>query len=263
MTTQIILQRQNLVGEGRSQENINVNPLSKYEIDSIGNSLLVSKLCSFDYFELLPAAAVAAGSDKLVTLLGSNTPVVAQSATGGALYTTGATSGNESGIAAVAATGFSAPLTASNDLHFRARLNLPSLTTCLMAIGLGSLVTDIDPTAIAGDGVFFLADPTNADVAVTAATGAQALNWIVVYKVGGVKTVSFTNVPIVAAQDFEFHIVFGTDLKPLCYINEVLVATGPACTLNATLKVVGGVETLANTVATGIIRYAQVTRRIG
>lgn len=247
-----------------SQEIVSIKPLSRIQYNSVGASSSVSLLNEFDWFSLLPAAAVAAGTDKLVTLLGTNTPLVAQSATGGALFSTGATNTNQSGVTFVANTGFSVPITATNQLIFRARVQLPSLVTNFVSIGLNSVGTSISPVTNAGEGACFLADPTNALTASTGATAAQALNWICITSVAGTLAYTFTNVPIFAGQDVMLSISIDPDLTWNFFINELVVSQPvPVATANTAIGVYGGVRTLANTVATAIIRFAQLERSIG
>lgn len=247
-----------------SQEQVPVIPLSSWQFDSGGNSYTASLLRSFSYWELLPAAAVTAPTDKLTLLIGANTPVAAQSASGGLSLTTGATATNQSGVAGIAATGFAVPVRANNNVVFRTRVQLASLATMLATIGLGTAVASIVIAQAAADSAQFLADPTNSLTGTTGATNAQALNWIICTNVAGVSTYIFTNIPLVAAVDVDLLITINPNLTYNYYINGVLVGTSvtPA-TVNAALRVLIGVETLAAATANMLVRYAQLERSIG
>lgn len=255
----------NVPPAGQEREIINTFGVGQLQFGNQGQAICVSKLNDFDWFSLLPAASVAAGSDKLTTLLGTNTPLATQSATGGLTLTTGATNTNIAGVAAVAATGFSVPITATNFVVFRSRINLPSLATMYASVGLATVVTAISPIlGSTADGAQFLADPTNSLTASTLATTAQALNWILVTTVNGTSTYIFTGIPIVALQDQVLDIVVNTNLTYSYYINSVLAGTSVTPgTLNATLKVIAGVETLASATAAVTIRFIQLERQIG
>ena len=269
-TRQFLNPPSNPTGQGgagifETQEIIPVKPISNLQYGAFGESISVSKLNVFDWFDLLPVATtVVATSDKYVLLIGSNTPVAAQSTTGGLLLSTGATTGNQAGIAGISATGSAAPITATNQLILRSRVQLPSLTTNYLSMGLNSTVTNVNPIADGAEGASFLADPTNSLTASTGATAAQALNWILVTSVATVVTYTFTNVPILAAIDYQLNIILNPNLTWSFYINSVLAGTPAAvATLNTVVKIIGGVDTTANTVATGIIRYWQLERSIG
>lgn len=241
-----------------------VKPVSRQQFNSVGAPASVSMLNEFDFFSLLPAAAVAAGSDKLVTLIGTNTPLATQSTTGGLRLTTGGTNTNQAGVNFVASTGFSVPISATNQIVFRARVSLPSLATRYFSIGLNSVGTDANPVTNAGEGACFLADPTNALTASTLATAAQALNWILVTSVAGVLTYTFTTFPIFAAQDVNLAIVLNPGLTWSFFINELAAGTPAAlATLTTVVGVSGGVRTLATATAAVDVRFAQLERSIG
>jgi hypothetical protein len=256
---------QGSAGLFESQEIVPIKTISNLQYGSFQQAVSVSKLNVFDWFDLLPVVTtVTATTDKWVLLIGSNTPVAAQSTTGGLLLSTGATSGNQAGIAGIAATGTAVPITATNNIIFRSRVQLPSLTTCFFSMGLNSTVTNVNPITDGAEGASFLADPTNSLTASTGATAAQALNWILVNSVATVVTYTFTNVPIIAAVDYQLDLVLNPNLTWSYFINGVLVATPAAvATLNTVVKVIGGVDTTANTVATAIIRFYQLERSIG
>lgn len=256
--------RQNLLGQGDSQETVEINGPSSMEFGNQGEGLSIPWTSSFSYFELLPVVTtVVATSDKLSLLLGANTPVATQDAKGGLRLTTGATGTNQAAVAGIVNTGFSAVLSATNGLVYRTRISLVSLLTMFASAGLNSLATDVNPMATAGDGAAFLADPTNSLTATTGATAAQALNWILCYKVAGVYTYAFTTVPLAAGVDVPLRISMQTDLTAKMYINSTLVGTSPALTAGAVLKPITGVETTAAATAALSVRYERFSRLIG
>ncbi len=250
---------------GQQREIFNTFAIARPQFNNYAGTVCVSMLNVFNWFDLLPASSVAAGSDKYTTLIGSNTPVATQSATGGLTLTTGGTNTNIAGVAGVAATGFAVPLTATNFVIFRSRVNIPSLATMYVSMGLATAVTAITPIlGGSADGAQFLADPTNSLVASTGATTAQSLNWILVTTVNGTSTYIFTGIPIVALQDTVLDIVINPNLTYNYYINGVLAGTSVTPgTLNAALRVIGGVETLATATAAVTIRFIQLERQIG
>ena len=267
-----------------SQEIFDVTAHSRVQFDGNAAAYTASLLTSFTYFELLPVVTtVVATSEKLCLLIGSNTPVAAQSTTGGLLLTTGATATNQAGVAGIAATGFTAPITASNGIQFRSRVSLAALVTNYVSAGLNQNLTDVNPMATAGEGAAFLFDPANTLTATTGATAAQAANVILTFKVNGAYSYIFTNVPIVANEDYDLYLFLNTDKSVTFYINGIAVgtlATGataaqvaanagylgvtlPLATANATLSPVAGVRTTANATASASIRFLQMSRLIG
>lgn len=248
-------------------ESMVVFPLSTYQFDDQGNSISRQLLSTFDYFDLLPVATtVTAVSDKYTLLLGTNTPVAAQSTSGGLTLTTGATATNLAGVGGIASTGFSVPIKATNNIVFRSRINLASLLTMWATVGLSQTSTAAGvPIAVGAiDQAQFLADPTNSLTATTGATAAQALNWILCSNVAGTCKYIFTNIAIVAAQDVALMITLSSGLLWSYYINGTLAGTSTvAATLNTAVKPVIGVETTANATAAIDVRYAQLERSPG
>lgn len=249
---------------GDYREAMPVNPVSEYRYNSLLSSISVSINHTLDVFDLLPAAAVAAGTDKFHLLIGANTPVAAQSPTSGLLLTTGATNTNQSGIAGVATTGMSRTLTATNGLVFRARVNLTSLATMLATIGLSTAVASIAINQGAADQAQFLADPTNSLTGTTGATAAQAANWILCTNVAGTSAFIFTTVSLVAGQDVELSIVLNANLTYSYFINHSLIGTSAAsATANATVRSLVGVETLTAATASMAVRYDEIETAVG
>ncbi len=249
--------------QGNQLETVAIVPHSTPYWGGNGETLALPILTEIDNFSLLPAAAVAAGTDPFVTLVGTNTPVAAQDTKGGVSLTTGATNTNQAAIAGVATTGFSFALTTTNGVQYRSRVNLKSLATMYASSGINSLATDVNPMATNGDGAAFLADPTNALTATHGATAAQALNWILCYKVNGVFTYAFTSIPLVAGLDVRHQINVNPDYTCSMYIDGVLVGTSPALTAAAVVKPLIGVRTLAAATAQVSARFVIYGRNIG
>lgn len=199
-------------------------------------------------FALLPAAAVATGSDKLVVITGTGTEVIARSTTGGVNLKTQATTpadGDNVFAAAVSTTAFNAPISSVSALHFATQIKIgaTAFATMFASFGLNENLTDVDPTGTAGDGAMFLYDPT--EEVTTGLTTAQHLNWILCHKVDGTDTFTATDIPVVAGQLYDLDIVLGSDLKADFYIDGNRVGEGPALTSGDTLAVFVGAELTA------------------
>ena len=265
MTSQLLIRRVGLTGPGAdSLETVNLTPPGYVWIGNNGATIALPLMSIIDFFDRLPVVTtVVATSDRYNLLLGSNTPVAAQDAKGGLTLTTGATGTNQAAVAGIVNTGFSAALSVTNHVAYRARVNLASLATMFASAGINSLATDVNPMATAGDGAAFLADPTNSLTATTGATAAQALNWILCYKVGGAYTYAFTSVPLAAALDVYLKIQVNPDLTASMYIEDVLVGTSPALTAGAVVKPLAGVETTASATAAMSVRFEIFSRDIG
>lgn len=270
-TTIAKILRQFLISGLRDElEAVTVLPLSSWCFDDGGNSFTRSLLSTFNYWDLLPVATtVTAVSDKYTLLLGSNTPLATQSTKGGLTLTTGATSTNLAGVGGIAATGFAVPIETTNNIVFRTRVNLASVATMWATAGLSQTSTAAGvPVAVAAiDQAQFLADPTNALVANTGATAAQALNWILCTNVAGTCAYIFTSIPIVALVDYQLQIngIQSGSLALWQYsINGNVVGTSVAgATIGTAVKPVIGVETTANATAAMDVRYAQLERSAG
>jgi hypothetical protein len=273
MNPQLIQNRQGLVGfgPGDSLETVDIVPTSRNRFGSTGGTVNVPLYSVTDPFELLPVVTtVVATSDKYHLLIGSNTPVASVSAKMGLTLTTGATSTNQAGIAGIANTPTKIPITASGGIFFRTMVRLPSVTaTNYYSAGLNQNPTDVNPMATGGEGVAFLADPTNQLTATTGATAAQALNWILCFKVNGAYTYGFTNVPIVAGIDIALKIQLNPDLTATCTINvngvgTVVGTSPPLATANAVLAALIGCRTLTvATAATIDVRFDEMGASYG
>lgn len=267
MNTILIQSRQGVLGSPNSdsQENVTILPESRNRYGAGGGTVNVPIISFTDVFGLLPAAAVAAGTDTYTKLIGSNTPLAAQATKGGLTLTTGGTNTNQAGAAGVATTVFQLPITANGMMVFRARVNVPSLTAvAYYSCGLNQNPTDVDPTATAGEGVTLIADPTNALTGTTGATAAQALNWIMASKVAGADTFIFTGIPILAGIETGIKIQLNADLTATVTVEGITAGTSPAlATASATLSALVGVRTLATATATMDVRYVEMGRLIG
>ena len=252
-------------GQVDQREDTVIVPDSVNRFGATGATVNVPILNVLEWFSLLPAAAVAAATCKLYTLIGSGTPVAAQSTKGGLRLTTGATATNQAGVAGIAATGTTFPITASSFIVLHGRIFVPSLTTvAYYSAGLNQNPTDINLMATAGEGVQILADPTNILTATTGATAAQALNWIICYKINGAYSYIFTSIPVTPGVDTRFVIQMQPDLTATVTINGVLAGTtNPLATANATLSGIAGVRTNAAATAYTEIRFLQMGRSIG
>lgn len=244
-----------------SREYPAVVPHGLYTFNGRGGSFIDSQLRSFTYFELLPAAAVAAGTEKLFTLKGANTPVAAQSTTGGLSLTTGAANTNMAAVGAVAATGMTNGVTATNNLRFSTRVNLTTIAALLAGFGLDQTPADVNPTAAGGDGATFIFDPT-----ILLASGLPAAaqnNFILFTKVGGAATYLDSGIKVIAATDYDLGIEIDGNLQPNFFINGVLVGVGPALTAAVNLGVIAGVKTLEAVLKNCHIRFTKLSRLIG
>ncbi len=269
-------------------ETFQVPVLSRIENSGANNLIAVPVHTAFDVFNLLPAAAAAAGSDDLLLSLGTGTEVIARATKGGVNVKTQASTpaaSDNSMLKPVANSTMNVPLTAVSQPQFRTRVSITTIsdptsdatlvTSAICAFaGLNETTTHVDPTTDAGDGAGFLYAPNpgvgGAPVALTTPTGlaaATALNWIAHQKVAGVDTFIDTGIAVVAGQDYELHVIYGPDLIPLYYINGKLVATGvSAGTTGHTLGVVVGLQIMNSTPAGQVdmdVRYVSVGRFLG
>lgn len=219
---------------------------------------------------LLPAAAVAAGSDKFFTTVGTGTEVVAKVTDGGVnIKTQASTPADEDNamLAAVANTAFHEAVTATSKIIFDTIVNITTITEVIASFGLSENVTDAMPSGTAGEGALFLFDDTTtAARETTGLTAAQHVNWILAHKVNGADTFTATSVPVVADQDYHLQIKIGADLKAKFYIDGVYVGTGPALTSGDTVKAFLAIETKLTDAAGQRdfdCRYVGMTRQIG
>lgn len=226
---------------------------------------------TMERFDLVPAAAVATGTSKLLVTVGTGTEVVAKADKGGVNIKTQATTpaqGDNALLAAVATTNFQGKIRAASQMRCSWLMNLTSLSTLFASFGLSENISDADPSGTAGEGVMFLFVPSGnaADLAVNPGlAAADYANWIIAEKVNGADVYTKTAVPVVAAQDYELVVEIGEDLKAKYYIDGVLVHTGAALTSGDTLNVFGGLEKrdVGGTERDFDVRYVSLSRLFG
>ncbi len=249
---------------GDSLQTVPLSPHCALRYDPDGNGYSLPILTSIENFELLPAAAVAAGTSKLVLTTGTGTEVIARAATGGVNIKTQASTpaiSDDAMVAGVATTGFVALINAKTKNVFRGRMSVTTITTVIASIGLNENPTTADPTGTAGEGAMFVFDP-GLVITTGLASGAEA-NWILAHKVNGADTFTDTGVLVVAGLDYDFRIEIGADLKALYYINGVLVGTGPALTDGDSMSVHAAVQTKAAAQRDINVRFLSLSRQIG
>lgn len=225
---------------------VEVTPFSSLQFNESGNATSVSEFGYTDVFHLLPAAAVAAGTDKMFTVTGTGTEVITQAVKGGVNLQSQATvpaDGDNIFLAAVATTAFHQPIRANAELTLEMKVAINTITAVFASFGWNENVTDVDPTGTAGEGAMFLFDPT--EEVTTGLTTAQHANFILAHKVNGVDTFTATSVPVLAGQDYDLKIVIDEDLLANYYINGVSVGQSPALTAADTIKVFLGAELTA------------------
>lgn len=256
------------------------NPLTLFirrlaRIDLPHSSFAEGYLSSFDNFELLPAAAVAAGTSKLLLAntgsVNAGTNTWARATKGGVLITTTTTtptSGDANILTGVTNTPMQQAISTTNTFRLQTTVNVPTITSLLVQAGFGQAPSSTNPGAANSgtDSAEFFFDPTNA-----LSSGATVANWILRARgSSGTVTYSSTSVPVTAGRDYDLAIEMGTGLKPKFYIDGVLVSDSTsssnvgAITLAATTQICQfGVKTLTAATRSLEIRYAKVNRMIG
>lgn len=211
---------------------------------------LVPDASGFSAFNLLPAATtLAAGKDPVTVTLGTGTEVIARSAGGGVNIKTQASTpadDDNAFLVGVAAANTFGSISATVPLRFQTTVRLNQITEIVFAAGLDQNITNPIPPSTSGDGAAFMFDPTNEQ-----ATGitTYATNIILTQKVAGADTYLDSGVAMALSVDFALKIVWGADLKPRYYINDVLVGTGVANTAAASIGVNIGVTIAAGSPA--------------
>lgn len=239
--------------------------------DGDGNPRVASPWGFLDTFNLLPAAAVAAGTSKFLITLGTGTEVIARAATGGVNVKTQATTpadNDNAFLLGIATTASSIPISAKSRIRWAARVSLTQITEIVFGAGLDENLTSPVGTATAGEGAQFLFDPAGENTALTTALGAAALaNFILSTKVNGVDTYVDSGVAVQAGRDYELAIEIGADLIANYYIDGVSVGAGvTALTDGDTVSTVVGVQINAASPAGQKdinVRYVAMERRIG
>lgn len=212
-------------------------------------------------FAELPAAAVAAATDKLLITLGTGTEVIARSTTakgrGVNIKTQATTPAANDNVLLVPTTagGFINTIDDLTLLRFSTRISLAAITTVTASVGLSELLTDPDPTGTAGEGALFLADP-----GITVTTGLAAAAhafWILAYKVNGADTFASTTVPLVADRAYDLAIQLNAAFTASMYINGLLVGTSPALTDNDPINPFIALETNAASQRDADVRFVE------
>lgn len=259
MTRTVQIQGTDLTGADQRQ-NATVPIPGTIRVDSQGQIVGLPLVGITTTFELLPATAVAAGTDSFFLLTGTSAVAAAQAATGGVQLVSNTT--NATCLAGVLTSGMSATIRAASEIEFYTRLNLAAVTAVVASAGLQETTTanSTDPTATAGEGALFLFDPT-----VTVSTGlttAQHLNWILAHKVNGADTFTATTIPVAAGVDYELRVKIQPNLTAFYYINGVYVGVGPTLTSGDIVRGFAGAKGTA-AAQTLTIRYASLHRNIG
>lgn len=237
----VILRKGDDVGQDR-QETVVVNPFSRLFVGFDGKVRSISSHAMLTFFNLLPAAAVAAGSEKELVSLGTGTEVIARSTKGGVNVKTQASSpadNDNAMLIGIANTASQVPLTAAAQPKFSTRIAMTQIAELVFGAGLDENITSPIGNATAGDGAQFLFDPTNEQV-----TGVAnyATNFILAQKVAGADTYQDSGIAVNAGRFYELAVEYGADLKPRFYIDGVLVGTGVAGTSGGNVHPVIGVQ---------------------
>lgn len=220
------------------------------------------RISSFSNFELLPATAVAAGTDKLWFINTGATPgTLARATKGGISYPTGGASGNASVLTGVSATGVRPNISATSKVVMAARVGIPTITSVVVQFGMGQAPSATDPAAANSgtDSAEFFFDPANA---LASGLGTTALgNWIVRWRsASGTVTYRDTGVPVVAGQDYNLAIAFNDSIHPVFFINRAIVAVGAALATGITMIPQIGVKTSTAAARSFECRFAKVGR---
>lgn len=226
--------------EGSEQYDVvSVPPHSRLEFNSLGAGIAAPYWTNRTVFDLLPAAAAAAGSDGSLLTLGTGTEVIARAAKGGVNVKTQVTTPADNDNAMLIPVGSSSmfvPLTAVSQPRFKARVRLTQITELVFGAGLDQNITSPILAATGNEGASFYFDPASELVV------ASAVNWNLALKVGGVVTYVDSGVAVATGRDYELMIVYGVDLKAQYYIDGVLVGTAATANAAATLGAVVGVQ---------------------
>ena len=198
---------------------------------------------------------------------GVGTPTTTVSTSGGCLLTTTATDNDVTILTASAASPFATRgvvYSVNSRLRFSTQVNITALTNIVL-IGLcetpSATAVTVATTGQGNNKVFFLFDPDN-DLSTGITT--YATNWILVQQsASGTVTYADSGVAVQAGTETLLTIHFSAALKPLFYINGVLVLTGTAWTVLVALLAQFGLRTVTAAAKTMHIRYASVSRLIG
>jgi len=248
-----------------------VRPDSAISFDHRGEPMVMPRIRGFTNFEKLPnvVGSIGVTTDLQLVEIGTGTEVIARAASGGvnlkSQVTTPADGDNVQLYPAATTTLMNTTIRAGSTPRFLTVLRMNTITAVFCSAGLdeNAASNDVDPSGTAGDGAAFLfnagiAAELTVDPALVA--GAANLNgaadcqvvpaspytyWMCHQKVAGADTYIATNKKMIAGQDYELKIEWGTDRKPRYYIDGDLVGTGVANTADALVGVNIGLELTA------------------
>ena len=236
---------------------------SVIRFDGNGDARTSSPFGFFTTFPLLTAAAVAAGTDKLLLNAGAGTEVISRAAKGGEKLATSALDNDQAMLIGIATTDSVMPLTAKSRVRLATRVSINQVTLVLFVAGLDETLGAFLGTANAGDGAQFLFDPSD-ELGLVASAGMVAANLICATKVAGNDTYRNSGIKIVAGADYELAIEVGEDLISRYYVNGALVATAiTAHTSAASVGITIGVQNGSAASRDFECRYVSMERRIG
>lgn len=257
-------------GQIEGQENwqtFNTPAYSRVMFDRAGNPRCAPFHSVLDVFDLLPAAAAAAGADAYMLSLGTGAEVIARSSKGGINVKTKASTpadNDNAMIIPVANCANIVPITAKSRPRFSTRISLTAITEIVASAGMDENITSPIPSGTAGDGAAFYFDPAGENS--TGLDSDTLPNWILTQKVAGADTYIDSGVPVEAGRDYHLEIVWGEDLKPSYYIDGALVGTGVANTASASVSPLVGLQLNASSPSGQRdmdVRFVMVERFIG
>jgi hypothetical protein len=263
METTVDLRRTGRRGEGDAfRDKITLQPYSEITVDGLGMGKGRRFIGALENFELLPAAAVAAATAKLVLSSGTDTEVVARAASGGVRLSTDATTiaTNDVMVAGIVNTGHAVLINANTKAHFHTAVSLPQITTCIVAAGLNEEPDSVLPADCSGDAAFFLFDPTEAIT--TGLTTAQHANWILVQVIAGTATFTATSIQVNVDQQYDLRIEYDKDRKPTFIIDGETQSTLSAQTDAQTLRSHVGIEATSTTQLSIDVGFIDVSRAL-
>lgn len=245
-----------------------VPPNSRIRFGNDRQGIAEPILYELDTFPKLPVITTAvATSDQFFLVAGTNavSADVTQATKGGIRLAAHGADNDQTLLAAASNMRFHPKISATSQIEFAAQVAVGQIgaTSGFSSFGLNENVTDPNPAGTAGEGAMFLADPANELTATTGATAAQAGNWILCYKVNGVDTFAFTNIPVQADVDVVLEVKIGTDLIADMYINGSLVGSSPALTSGDSVKAFAGIQAGAASAQWVEVRYIGCGRQIG
>lgn len=234
----------------RANEDFNVQ---SFAVDGLPIDSIKDRLSSFSNFELLPAAAVAAATDKFFVSSGTGVTTTTRAAKGGVSFSVPDALNNSTVLAGEANTPFRPVLSATNKVRVRSRIMLADVTAAkifTLALSTTFSGTNPIPSASGNNSCGFLADPANQ--LATGLTAAQLLNWVIWTKDGaGAVVFRATNVPLVANRDYVLGIDIDSALKPVFKINGLLISLSTAAPALAAGTVVLNMGLKDNAAAAG------------